>query len=78
MHTHPEQTRDEIFVGNTDSPAMPSHLRCLTKSRLGRIAYTLDGKQAVLGMRPVLIHKEDHARYDRIMCGRFSAACRGT
>jgi len=79
MSYHPEQTADEVFVGNTRSVSgIPSHLSGLKTARLGRVAYDLDGKKIANDyMLPLLIGKEEAAQYDRIMMARLSAASRG-
>ena len=34
----------EVFVGNTHSKNIPSHLECLATIRLGKVAYDIHGE----------------------------------
>jgi hypothetical protein len=79
MLTHPEQTPNEIFVGNTSGTSVPGHLSCIVTARVGAQAYYLDGDRKIPPdhMRPLFVGRKEADQYDAIMMDRFRAASRG-
>lgn len=75
MHTHPEQTKDEVYLGNfTAAEGIPAHLATIPSMRLGTTAYDIDGKKlaASEGMLPVFVKRgHDLDAYERIMAARL-------
>ena len=68
---HPEQAKNEIFIGNVpsrDTLARLKELSALTTVRQGKIAYDIHGKQLSPDyMRPMFVNQKEAAHYDKIM-----------
>ena len=75
MHTHPEQTENEVYLGNfTAAEGVPTYLAGLPSMRLGETAYDIDGNKlaASVGLLPLFVTRgPDYEAYDRIMTDRF-------
>lgn len=70
-----ELRQDEIWVGNHDvreGLTIPAYLSAMKTARLGDQAYDITGHPLNKGqMRPLIIHKSEHALYDSIMMARM-------
>lgn len=69
MINHPEQKKDEIFMGNTSAVDGPREcFRHLKSLRIGDRAYDVEGKEKLPKdyMRPLFIGKHEAPEYDRI------------
>lgn len=73
--SHPEQSKTEIFVGNTDGTAVPAHLSGLATARVGEQAFELGGEKRIdrSKMRPLFVGRSEAGQYDAIMMARFKA-----
>lgn len=76
MLNHPEQKRDEIYLGNctpTATGGVPSgkHFSGLKSARFGTVAYEALGKLIPSNhkppLRPLFINKPDSELYEKIM-----------
>lgn len=76
MHTHPEQTAAEVFLGNTKtSKGIPADLAAFKSARMGVQAYSIDGHKltAADAMAPLFIGRHEADAYDRVQMARLSA-----
>ena len=78
MRYHPEQSTDEVYLGNRTGE-LPDYLKRIPLIRLGKAAYDLDGN--LIDDEPChpLFVKQgaDADRYDQIMMAGLSAIKRG-
>jgi hypothetical protein len=72
MTRHPEQAKDEVFVGNTSSTrGIPLHLRELTTIRMGEVAYDIHGLELSPDyMRPLFVHDSEAEQYEAVQLQR--------
>ena len=74
MMTHPEQTADEVFVGNRHGTEIPAELAHIPSVRLGNHAYDIDGRRLPQSYRPLLVGRgADYDEYNRIRDAEFRA-----
>jgi len=76
MASHPEQSSDEVFVGNHHGIDVPEELAHIPSLRLGTIAYGIDGKRLPesYSCRPMLVGRgADYDEYNRIREAEFRA-----
>jgi hypothetical protein len=75
MLTHPEQQKNETYLGNTTvtNGKIKPHLNPLTTARIGNIAYTHDGKKIKNrdDLKPLFINRSESSMYDDIMMNKF-------
>ncbi|GKS73707.1 hypothetical protein AVME950_02445 [Acidovorax sp. SUPP950] len=73
--SHPEQSKSEIFVGNTKGTTVPAYLSSLATARVGKQAFELGGEKRIdpNKMRPLFVDRSEAGRYDAIMMARFKA-----
>lgn len=76
MHTHPEQTAAEVFLGNTTlARGIPPDLASFKSARMGVQAFSIDGHKltAADAMAPLFIGRREADAYDRVQMARLSA-----
>ena len=75
---HPEQTDNEVFVGNVSDASIPQHVAGLRTARIGAVAYDIHGNVLPSTYRPLFIGRgADADEYDRTMMARLSRIRRG-
>ena len=80
MNTHPEQTPNEVYLGNTTrARGIPPHLADFTSVRLGLIAYGNAGEKLPPSdaCLPMFVGRNEAERYDHVMSARLSATRTG-
>lgn len=80
MTTHPEQSANEIYVGNVQAEQWPNpKLASLATARLGDVAYGVDGDKLPVnfGCRPLFVGRSEADAYDSIMMADLRKIRRG-
>lgn len=72
MTNHPEQKKNEHYLGNTSHGEIPDYLSDFKTIRVGKVAFEVNGKvmPASEGYLPLFVGDSEFLKYDSVMMTR--------